>query len=256
VSDPKTGTRQPLAAVEAEAAYVLEAARREGLQLRALGGVAVAMLARASLPAVLQRSYADIDLATGRDDGGRTRSLLVGLGYSPDVEFNSLHGSRRLLFYDRANGRRIDVFVGVLRMCHELELDARLGLVPDTLTPADLLLTKLQIVELNPKDLQDVLAVLLVCGVGDEPRSDQIDLPRLTLVTGDDWGWHTTISDNLKRVSAAADMLSDDGASVVRQRVQTIQGSIDLAPKSLRWKLRARVGRHMQWYDLPEEVAP
>jgi hypothetical protein len=150
----------------------------------------------------------------------------------------------------------MDVFVGVFRMCHELNFADRLEAVPNTLSPADLLLTKLQIVELNPKDLADVVTLLHVCAIGDQAQVDAIDLPRLELVTGADWGWHTTIIDNLERVSAGAvELLSENDAAVVRNRVQEIRQAIQLAPKSLGWKVRARVGRRMQWYELPEEVA-
>ncbi len=249
-------TNQPLASVDGEAIRLLEAAVREGLPLRVLGGVAIAILARGAIPKPLQRTYADIDLMVKREDGPRARSLLVALGYEADRGFNSLHGSRRLLFYDLANSRRLDVFVGVFKMCHELDLKDRLELVPYTLAPADLLLTKLQIVELNQKDLIDIVSLLHVCGIGERPRPDTIDLPRVTLVTSADWGWYTTVTDNLGRVAPfATQVLIEDVAAVVAGRVQAIQQAIERAPKSLGWKVRARVGRRLQWYELPDEVA-
>jgi hypothetical protein len=249
-------TTQPLAEVESEAMRVLEAAAHEGVPLRVLGGVAIAILAHGSLPQPLHRKYADIDLMVKRDDGPRARSLLVALGYEADKSFNSLHGSRRLLFYDLANSRRLDVFVGLFKMCHELDLESRLELVPLTLAPADLLLTKLQIVELNQKDLIDIVSLFHVCGVGGEARPDAIDLPRLAVVTGGDWGWYTTVSDNLGRVApAAGEFLSEGEAAVVAGRVEAIRQAIEGAPKSLAWKLRSRVGRRLQWYELPDEVA-
>jgi hypothetical protein len=249
-------SRQPIADVKSEALYLVEAARAEGFPIRILGGVAIGILAGTALPERLPRSYADIDLAIRPVDGGRARNLLTALGYEADRGFNSLHGSRRLLFYDTVNGRRLDVFVGVFKMCHELDLAGRLDAVPNTLSPADLLLTKLQIVELNQKDLIDVVTLLHVCAIGDRPQVDTIDLPRLELVTGGDWGWHTTIIDNLERVSGGVvELLAEDDAAIVRSRVQEIRQAIERAPKSLGWKVRARVGRRMQWYELPEEVA-
>lgn len=249
-------TSQPLAAVESEATRVLEAAGRDQLSLRLLGGVAIAILARQALPKPLERTYADIDCMVNREDGRRARTLLLALGYEADRSFNSLHGSRRLLFYDLANKRRLDVFVGVFKMCHELNLAGRLELVSYTLAPSDLLLTKLQIVELNTKDLVDIVSLLHLCGVGDRPRSDVIDLPRLARVTGGDWGWYTTVSDNLGRVAPfAAEILVPDDAAAVAGRVRVIRDAIERAPKSLSWKVRARVGRRIQWYEQPDEVA-
>jgi hypothetical protein len=249
-------SRQPLADIESEALHVVEAARAEGFPIRVLGGVAIAILAQKALPEPLVRTYADIDLAVRNEGGGRARALLAALGYEADKGFNSVHGSRRLLFYDTINGRRLDVFVGVFKMCHELELGGRLELVPETLAPADLLLTKLQIVELNQKDLLDIVSLLYLCATGEKPRTDTIDLPRLALVTGGDWGWHTTVADNLDRVSTAAtELLAEADAALVRSRVGSISEAIERAPKSLGWKVRSRVGRRMQWYELPEEVA-
>ncbi|HXJ47733.1 MAG TPA: hypothetical protein VNF91_01075, partial [Candidatus Acidoferrum sp.] len=102
--------RAPLVDVEREALEVVEAARGEGFAARILGGVAIGILARRPIPERLRRSYADIDLAVGPADGGRARTVLTALGYEADRGFNSLHGSRRLLFYDTLNGRRMDVF--------------------------------------------------------------------------------------------------------------------------------------------------
>ena len=41
----------------------------------------------------------------------------------------------------------------------------------------------------------------------------------------------------------------------VTERAQAIRQAIDEPSKSLRWKARARIGRHAPWYELPEEVA-
>jgi len=43
-------------------------------------------------------------------------------------------------------------------------------------------------------------------------------------------------------------------STVVVKRLDELWRSIDAQPKSLRWKLRARVGDRMSWYELPEEV--
>src|SRR4030095_8322832 len=108
-----------------------------------------------------------------------------------------LRCDRRLLYYDEANGRQLDVFVGAFRMCHTLELDDRLTLDPATLAPADLLLTKLQVVEVNRKDQTDALALLLCHELAAERAGDVIGIDRLAAVTARDWGWFTTVADNL-----------------------------------------------------------
>ena len=43
-------------------------------------------------------------------------------------------------------------------------------------------------------------------------------------------------------------------ADVVDQRLDQLWQLIDAQPKSLKWKLRNRVGDRVSWYELPEEV--
>jgi hypothetical protein len=137
-------------------------------------------------------------------------------------------------------------------------VSGRLTLLPDTLSIADLVLTKLQIVEINTKDLVDAAQLLRnhELGRGDAAGSDEVSLDRLCSVTSADWGWYTTLSDNLAKLAAFAhDALPEPDRTVVTGRAQAIQQAVDEPSKSLRWKARARIGRHSPWYELPEEVA-
>lgn len=246
----------PLEDIEREARRVLAASAAEGITVRVLGGLAIAMLATGPIPEPLRRDYGDIDIAVSRADARRLTSVLERLGYEANLRFNNLHGSRRLLFYDRKNGRQLDVFVGAFKMCHELALDRRLAAVPETLAPADLLLTKLQIVEVNPKDLADAATLLYECEIGESDTPRTINIARLVDVMSKDWGWYTTVSDNLAAVAdLARDRLSPQDAQTVVRRIDAINTGVERAPKSVSWKLRARVGRRVQWYELPEEVA-
>jgi hypothetical protein len=106
------------------------------------------------------RAYQDLDFATSRGAARGYASLLRELGYEPSVQFNALHGNERLLYFDEAHGRKADVFVGRFRMSHQITLEDRLALEPLTVPLAELLLTKLQIAELNEKDVRDSLALL------------------------------------------------------------------------------------------------
>jgi hypothetical protein len=250
--------RQPLADITAEAGQVLAGCAAHQVSARLIGGLAVARHEHLATPPELRRSYADIDIVIGRKEGRAARGALVQLGYVPNDGFNALHGDRRLLYYDRANGRQLDVFVGTFAMSHTLDLSSRLNMQPDTLCIADLLLTKLQIVEINTKDLIDAVQLLRNHAVGreDTPGLDELSLDRLCAVTSTDWGWYTTLSDNLAKVAAfAADKLAEPDRGTVTSRVDAIRQGIDQAGKSLRWKARARLGRHSPWYELPEEVA-
>src|SRR2546423_10014068 len=95
------------------------------------------------------------------------RRLLESLGRQGDRRFNTLNGHQRLLYLDSLNGRQIDIFIDRMKMCHVIELGGRLSHDGPTLTPADLLLSKLQVYEVNMKDLVDTIALLL-----DHPIAD------------------------------------------------------------------------------------
>ena len=244
----------PLPDVEAEAARLLERAARAKLLVRLLGGAAVGMHRHAPFPPALERRYGDIDVVVKKGQDRGLKRLLEDLGYVPNRNFNNLHGDRRLLFYDERNTRQLDVFIGTFRMCHTLDLDDRLELHPRTLAPADLLLTKLQIVKINAKDIIDAQALLLGHQVERGP-GDLIDLGRLVTVTSRDWGWFATFTDNLTRLTPQPDSsLPQAAADQIADRVATIQRALTAAPKSLGWKARAAMGRRVPWYELPEEI--
>lgn len=239
--------------VVGEAIRVIAAVDAAGVPARVLGGVAVALHEHHPLPASLTRTYADIDLVVEAGQEGALRSVLEGAGYEADRKFNALYGYKRQLYWDRTNERQLDVFVGRFAMCHELDLRGRLTGTSGTLSPADLLLTKLQVVEVNAKDVVDALALIDLHTVGLEADGDVIGLDRLAAVTGADWGWFTTSSDMLDRLEASAPTLDPERAATVASRIADIRAAIDGAPKSLRWRARARIGRRMPWYELPEE---
>lgn len=238
-----------------EARRLTALADADHVTARLLGGVAVAMRAEGRLPSALQRPYKDLDFVTRRRDATKWAQILERAGYAPDAAFNRLHGAQRLLHYDTVNAKQLDTFVDTFAMCHVLDLQDRLPAIGETLSPADLLLTKLQIVEVNDKDLIDTIALLLSHPLG-RHSEDVIDLTALAEVLGQDWGWYTTISDNLAKVSARLFSVSLDAQQreTVRARLDELQEVLPRFPKTLKWKLRAKVGRRMIWYDLPEEV--
>ena len=244
--------------IVAEALRLVRVAQEQKLTLRLLGGTAIRLHSpHAASQGALARTYADIDFAAPKNQSRPLRDLFSGAGYTGDRRFNALHGERRLLFFDTIRARQVDVFLGMFEMCHKLMLEDRLQLHPQTLSPADLLLTKLQIVELNAKDTQDILALLLdvpPLEPGSNP-AERIDLERIVDVCSHDWGWYTTVQDNLQHIGASAQqLLPAVEADLVRRRLEEIAATLDQAPKSAAWRLRAVVGRRMAWYELPEEV--
>jgi hypothetical protein len=243
-----------------EARRIIGASNAAGQAIRAVGGVGVALIAPTIGRLQPRRTYHDIDLVAPAGSADISR-LMTTLGYEPARPFNTLNGSERLLFHD-PGGRRIDVFIDTLRMCHELPFRDRLAVEawPWTLPPADLLLSKLQIVEQTDRDAQDVLALLADHELA-EDDGDGIGLPRIRQMCGTDWGWWRTVDDNLQRLisrwtdPSGADESAPVGASArARDQALALRAVLAACPKSMGWRVRATVGPRIRWYDLPEEV--
>ena len=238
-----------------EVQRIIHAGENAGIRLRVLGGLAIYMTCpSAVIHPRLKRSYADIDLAGLEKEAPGLGQFFTQLGYVPDQRFNALHGRTRMIFYNPDDGSHVDVFLDRFQMCHVLDLRKRLLDGYLSLTLADLLITKIQIVELNEKDIKDILAILLDHAIGPE-APDRLDLDYVVRLTSHDWGLYTTLSDNLiKAKEHLADYLQADEVELVEQRVEQILQKMQMAPKSVRWRARAKIGRRIEWYDLPDEV--
>ena len=242
---------RPIADPLDEGVRLAAAVRTSGLSLRITGGVAIGMRCPSAGEPALRRVYGDIDLFGLRKEGREVSELLASLGYEPDVRFNTLHGSRRLFFWDPLNSRQIDVFLDVFDMCHRLDLTKRLRL-PDTVSLADLLLMKLQVVETNDKDFKDILALLLDHPFGAD--DEVIDIAYIAELACADWGlWRTTTMVAERAGRYAAELPGFEDRDRVHAQVSAYIGALEDAPKTRSWKVRSLVGERLRWYQLPEE---
>jgi Uncharacterised nucleotidyltransferase len=244
-----------LADIVAEGERLLDLADEAGVDLRLLGGVAVRMRAP-QIPPALDREYKDLDFAIRKKSAGALDSLLREAGYEPHVTFNAMNARERALYLDESQGRQVDVFIESFRMCHEIDLGKRLAMEPRTLPLAELLLTKLQIIELNEKDVRDTVLLLHGHDVA-EADGDTVNAARIAELCGSDWGVWRTITANLdscrQRVEGYA--LEPPARERVAARVGALLDRIEAEPKSRGWRRRAKVGDRKPWYELPEEVA-
>jgi hypothetical protein len=243
-----------LADIVAEGERLLDLAGDAGLELRLLGGVAVRMRAP-EVPAPLDRDYKDLDFAIRKKGAGPLDELMRAAGYEPHVTFNAMNARERALYLDDENGRQVDVFIESFRMCHEIQFGDRIELEQRTLPLAELLLTKLQIIELNEKDVRDT--VLLFHGHQvSETDGEGIGAARIAELCAGDWGWWRTITGNLTqtRERLADYALAPDERSTIAARIDALLERIESEPKSRGWRRRAKVGERKPWYDLPEEV--
>jgi hypothetical protein len=237
------------------ASALVDRAHERGVLLRLIGGVAVAIHSPSAAEHGLAREYADVDYIAAGGSARVLDELLGELDYHPDVRFNSLHGARRRLYFDDTRAHQIDMFVDSFEMCHVLPMSAdRLRLDSPTIPLAELFLSKAQIVQLNDKDLLDLLALLSTHDIGDGDQ-ETINIARIVELTRGDWGLWQTVIGTLAKIDAALPTagLDDHVSDSIGERAQLIRVAISDAPKSLKWKARARIGDRVRWYELPED---
>lgn len=244
---------EPLPDPVAEGARIAEAASERDIPLRLLGGVAVAILCPSSRRPPLRRQYADIDFATRSSARDEVSELMATLSYEPDREFNTLHGQRRLYFWDERNQRQVDVFVDEANLCHRIDLGKRLEAVPLTLSLADLTVLKLQVVETNEKDYLDLCAIFADHDLASDDNG--VNTPYIADLTASDWGLWRTLGMVIDRSRQFALGLPEfEAGERVAERLGRLQTELDTVPKGRGWKLRARVGDRKRWFELPEEA--
>jgi hypothetical protein len=253
-------TRATLDDPLAEALRVIRLADDAGLQVRLMGGLSF----HARCPdwtAQIGRDGRDIDLVTRTKDRKPFMALMERQGYVADRQYNALYGHKQLYFVDPARARPVDILIDRLEMCHRIELADRLAVDMPTVPLAEMLLSKLQVVKVNRKDILDALALLSEYPLG-PTDAGTINVGRIGDLTARDWGWWRTVTGNLDklRIFVAADVHPGDlnfgrpARFDVLSQIAALRSSIEGVPKSARWKLRARVGERVRWFEEPEEV--
>lgn len=232
---------------------ILASAKENGVILRLIGSIATRLHSPSARSQVIPRALTDIDFVGYSWQSKKVETLLQKLGYAGDDEFNMLHGSERLLFLGK-NGLHIDVFFDVLTMSHRLDLRGRLELDYPTISLTDLLMTKLQIVELNEKDVKDMICLLNDHDFADFDQPEKINSKYIADLCSKDWGVYKTFTMNLNRILAHLDKLGSDEKMRTRvaDQCKVLLNQIEQVPKGAKWKMRARVGEKKRWYELPE----
>jgi hypothetical protein len=238
----------------------LTLAHDAGVTLRLLGAVAFARRCpnHAYLRERLGRHYTDIDFAAYGRDADRIREMLAGAGYVDDPHVYVGSEGSRLVAEHPGIGMHIDVFLDKLEFCHTVPWKGRLEIDPETIPLAELLLQKMQIVEINEKDLIDTITLLLEFPLGGSDDGT-INIDRIAAICAKDWGWWRTLTMNLDKARQMAEhyeQLTPDETARMAGQVRAALDRIEAEPKSMGWKLRAKVGDRKKWYrDVGELVA-
>jgi len=242
-----------------EGRRLVDDARKQGLTLRVMGPIAlhyyfpdhVDLYRR--MERLGERVFTDIDFAAYGKHRGKLVPFFQAHGYELEKRAAMISGGTRMIFYS-ANIPMIDVFFDKLDYNHPIDYRGRLEADPYSVSLADLMLQKLQIVQINDKDLKDAMLLLLAARLG-ETDQGMINASYIARLFSDDWGFYHTATTNLGRIKESAHhvkALSDEQRDIIAAQVEAFLKIIEETPKSGKWKGRAKTGTSKLWY---KEVA-
>jgi hypothetical protein len=243
---------------ENELKRILKASDDAGIILRVIGSLAFQMHCQKYgwLQAAMGRAYTDIDFAAYHKQAKEIQALMAGLGYHENREVFIVSEGNRSIFERPEVGLHLDVFFGKLDFCHVIHWDGRLEVDHPSIPLAEMLLEKMQIVQINEKDIIDTIMLLLEHPLGDTDQ-ETINIKHVAGLCSADWGLWRTTTMNLEKVRQLAqhyEQLTGDQKGRVDSQVKATLARIDQEPKPLAWRLRARVGDRVKWYKEVDEV--
>lgn len=240
-----------------EGKRIVDMARRRGVVLRVMGPLAlhyyfsdnIALYAK--LERLGERYFTDIDYAGYGKQRKQYKDLFESCGYECDVQTMATTGKTRQIYYGGAVPM-IDIFIDKLNYCHEVDYQGRLELDDYSVSLADIMLQKLQIVEINDKDLKDVEFLLTVAELG-EDDAKKINMAYIAKRFADDWGfWYTATQLNLPKVKTHIDAVpafTEEQRAYVKGQVDTLIARVEAEPKTKGWEKRAKKGTSKIWYN-------
>lgn len=240
---------------------LIEIGSERGVTLRILGHLAIRdhVKDHIELLELLNRVPThDIDFIGYSKEQTQAERMFTDLGYEvdPSVAFSQEYGLQRLIFHHHENEIMAEIFLDQLIMSHTLDFRGRLELDHPTISLVDLLLSKLQIQEISEKDIKDMIALFAEHELGSDGR-ELIDVSYLLRLTRNDWGMFYTAKKNLDLVKKYSDRYSVIDASTrqsVKARVDRLTLSMENEPKTFQWKLRAKIGTRLKWYQDVSDV--
>ena len=235
-----------------EALQINEQAEARGIQLRILGSLAFRIHCPKFVYLLdqMERELTDIDYMGLSVQQNKYPSFMLEMGYEMDKDLLLATEGSRYFFENHKTGLGVDIFVDKLDYCHPIWMKDRLELDAPTVTLIDLLMEKMQIVEINAKNFKDTFVLLLEHELGKDDR-EKIDIDYLSKVLGNDWGFYYTFILNLQKCKeflSKFDSLDFNQKTEINQKIDDILLTIESSSKSLRWRLRSKIGTKMKWY--------
>jgi hypothetical protein len=237
---------------ENELQRIIKASDQSGILLRVIGSLAFQLHCPkfGYLQQAMGRAYTDLDFAAYGRQTANIRDFMEKLGYTDNKEVFIVSGGERAIFDRPDIGLHVDVFYEKLNFCHVIRWEGRLEVDSPTIPLAEMVLEKMQIVQINEKDIIDTIMLLREHEIAADDE-DHVNAAHVAKLCGAEWGLWRTTTMNLDKVREYLPHLDLDAEDkeVVSQRIAELLSAIDDYPKGTKWKLRAKIGDKKRWYN-------
>lgn len=243
---------------ENELTRILQASDEAGNILRVIGSLAFQMHCPqfGYLQAAMGRAYTDIDFGAYSRQAKSITEMMIKLGYEDNREVYIASEGERAIFDKPGTGLHVDIFYEKLDFCHAIYWKDRLEVDSPTIPLTELLLEKMQIVQINEKDVIDTIMLLIEHPLGDVDK-ETINIKLAAQLCAKEWGlWRTTTMnlDKVKQLAQSYSQLTPEQKIKVTTQVDQILARLNDEPKSMAWRIRDRVGDRVKWYKDVDEV--
>ena len=237
---------------------IVAEAQKQGAAIRLLGAVAFSIHCPkfGYFQQEAKRHFTDLDFAAYFSQNAAIRKAFSILGFEEDREEASVLARQRLIYHMPGTPPHIDVFFDKLDFCHPIPWAGRLEVDSPTIPLAEMLLEKMQIVQINPKDVIDTIMLLREHSLG-KSDADTINSSRIAAMCARDWGLWRTVTMNLKKTIEISDgytWLPNDDRLVVVDKIGQLLKTIDAEPKPAAWNIRNKIGDRVKRYKEVHEV--
>jgi hypothetical protein len=243
---------------------IVDKAAAAGITLRILGAVAVSMHSPdfVTLHESLERvkgatDFTDLDLMGYLKDRANIEPFFKSIGITPEPRARRSPAiwAYRQMYMERNGNFHIDVFFDKLEMSHTIDFTHRLEVDCPTISLADILLEKMQIHHINEKDIKDTIVLVRAHDLGSSDK-DVINEDYIAEVLGGDWGFYYTVTKNLQKTKLLLDgyAMPQTDKDNVSSKIDRLTSRIEREPKSMGFKMRAKVGEKKKWYNEVDET--
>ena len=237
---------------------IVAEAQKRGAVIRLLGAVAfnIHCPIYGHFQQEAKRHFTDLDFAAYFSHNAAIRQAFTKLGFEEDREVAVVFARERMIYNMPGTELHVDIFFDKLNFCHPIPWAGRLEVDSPTIPLAELLLEKMQIVQINPKDIIDTIMLLREHPLDDSDH-ETINASRIAAMCAKDWGLWRTVTMNLKKtidISKEYSWLPEADREVVIDKVDQLLKIIDAQPKSSSWNIRNKIGDRVKWYKEVHEV--